>query len=73
MRGDGAAPADIAGASALLLFGSAVLRRGGTGKEKRHSADDEGIVVQGYLCAMDRAVNGVAAVGTSHLSAQMVI
>ena len=68
-----AVPLNVAGASALLLFGSAVLRQGGTRKEKRHSADDEDIVVHGYLCAMDRAVNGVAAVGTSHLSAQMVI
>lgn len=67
-----AVPLNVAGASALLLFGSAVLRQGGTGKEKRHSANDEDIV-HGYLCAMDRAVNGVAAVGTSHLSAQMVI
>jgi hypothetical protein len=68
-----AVPLNVAGASALLLFGSAVLRQGGTGKEKRHSADDEDIVVHGYLCAMDGAVNGVAAVGTSHFSAQMVI
>ena len=28
-------PLDVTGASALLLFGSTVLRHGGTGKEKR--------------------------------------
>jgi hypothetical protein len=39
-----AVPLNVAGASALLLFGSAVLRQGGTGKEKRHSANDEDIV-----------------------------
>ena len=44
-----AVPVDIARASALLLFGSAVLCHGGTGKEKRESADDEHIFIHGNL------------------------
>ena len=44
-----AVPLDVAGASALLLVGSAVLCQGGTGKEKRQSADGEDIVVHGNL------------------------
>jgi predicted nucleotidyltransferase len=51
MRGDGAAPPDIAGASALLLFGSAVLCGGSTGKEKRHKASDKDILVHGNFFA----------------------
>jgi hypothetical protein len=47
-----AVPLGIAGASALLLFGSAVLCQGGTGKEKRESADDEHIFIHKNLfCA----------------------
>jgi hypothetical protein len=60
-----AVPLNVAGASALLLLGSAVLRQGGTGKEKRQGADDKDIAVHGNLSAMDGAVNGGVAVGTS--------
>ena len=40
---------DVAGASALLLFGSPVLRHGGAAEENRQSADDEDIRVHGNL------------------------
>jgi hypothetical protein len=43
---------DIAGACTLLLFGSSVLRHGGTGKEKRQGTDDKDIVFHANLCAM---------------------
>jgi hypothetical protein len=44
-------PLDIARASSLLLFGSTVLRHGGTGKEKRKRAGDKDIFVHGDLFA----------------------
>jgi hypothetical protein len=44
-----AVPLNVAGACALLLFGSTMLRQGGAGKEERHSADHKDIVVHGYL------------------------
>jgi hypothetical protein len=46
-----AVPLDVAGAGALLLFGSTVLRHGRTGRKKRKGADDEEISVHGSLCA----------------------
>jgi hypothetical protein len=57
-----AEPLDVAGASTLLLFGSTVLRYGGTGKEKGQGDDDKDIIIHGNLCAICRAVNGGAAV-----------
>jgi hypothetical protein len=44
-----AVPPDIAGASALLLFGSAVLCDGSTGKENK--ASDKDILFHGILFA----------------------
>jgi hypothetical protein len=57
-----AVPLNVAGAGTLLLFGSTVLRHGGTAKEKRQSADEKDTVVHGNLCAMDGAVNSRAGV-----------
>jgi hypothetical protein len=44
-------PLDVAGAGALLRFGSTVLRHGRTGRNKRKDPDDEEISVHGSLCA----------------------
>ena len=49
-----AVPPDVAGASALLLFGSTVLGHGGTGKAKRQSADDKEILVHSNLLRIER-------------------
>ena len=46
-----AVPLDVAGASALLLFSSTVLRLGCTAEEKRQSADDGDILVHGNCFA----------------------
>jgi hypothetical protein len=43
---------DVAGACALLLISSTVLRHGGTGKEKRQGTGDKDMLFHGYLCAI---------------------
>jgi hypothetical protein len=53
-----AVPLDVASACTLLLFGSPVLRHGGTGEEKRQGADDKDIVLHENLCAMLTLFNG---------------
>jgi len=51
-----AVPLDIAGARALLLLGSTVLRHGGAGRDKRQSDDDEDKLFQGNLLMQRRAL-----------------